>query len=174
VKERSVFRRSIIAESSFQDILIFDSLVTTPILDASGVVFLHALFSIRVVFLIHLFHRKQECFVSHDSSIGYWIRLGNRVSRILGYDSESNYFLVRDQFDRLSLLTRDGSTFHPVSEAQVETMISGPFFEPSIIVKGDTLDKQAVGEWFANRDFVFGRDKRPVAVWSDRSPDFIR
>lgn len=69
--------------------------------------------------------------------------------------------------NRLSFLTRDGTAFHPVSQEEVDKIVSGPLFEPSIVVKGDTLKNQSAGEWFVNKDFIFGKNKKPIAVWSD-------
>ena len=69
--------------------------------------------------------------------------------------------------DRVSFLTRDATTFHPVSQEEVDKILSGPLFEPSIVVKGDTLKNQPAGEWFVNKDFILGKNKKPIAVWSD-------
>ena len=69
--------------------------------------------------------------------------------------------------DRVSLLTRDGTSFHPVSQEEADKITSGPLFEPAVVVRGDTLRSQEVSDWSANRDFIFGKNKRPIAVWSD-------
>jgi hypothetical protein len=69
-------------------------------------------------------HRNKHCFVSHDSSIGYWIRLGNLISRIEGFDPHQDDFLVRDYDDKSYLLTRDGRAFHPISDREASDIMN--------------------------------------------------
>lgn len=113
--------------------------------------------------------KKSNCFVSPYSNIGFWLRIGDGlISRILGYDPQTDYFLVRDAMDRVYLLTRDGSSFHPISDDYAEDIMSVPKFEWASFVSEKKSTNR--GEWFANRDFIFGRQTRPVALWSHVDP----
>ena len=126
--------------------------------------------------------RKKQCFVSHDSSIGYWLRLGNLISRIEGFDPHRDYFLVRDYDDKSYLLTRDGSAFHPIADGEAEAIIRRAEFRKAVTFHEFKDKSQAEfpvssdrDAFFADQDFVYSiresdetgeTEKRVVSLWS--------
>lgn len=76
--------------------------------------------------------RVTHCFISLASTKGYWLNLGDLFSRVLGYDVETNYFILRDRQDKFFMLTRDGTHFHPINSDEGMNIMSKGSFQPSV------------------------------------------
>lgn len=81
---------------------------------------------------IRYLNRMSHCFISLSSTKGYWLNLGDLFSRVLGYDSDSNYFILRDRQDKFFMLTRDGTHYHPINSKDGIDIMSRDSFVPSV------------------------------------------
>lgn len=121
--------------------------------------------------------------MSHDATIGYWLRLGNLISRIEGFDPSNDYFLVRDYQDKSYLLTRDGSSFHPIPDGEAGEILGDASFRKAVTFhdfqdRSQDLslpDPPANHVMFADQDFVYAAreseetgepETRVAALWS--------
>lgn len=139
--------------------------------------------------------RTRQCFATQASrsGIGYWLRLGSSISRIVGFSPHRQQFLLRDRDDKSFLLTADAQVLHPIRQQEASVILSHADFRPAVplhwfrSVNASLHQEQERRRGFAaDQDFVYSLrphdqdydddqplDRNVLAVWSSASCSFL-
>lgn len=134
--------------------------------------------------MLYLLYSERRCFISHESSIGYWINLGNLLSSLVGFDSASERFIAKDYSNRNYLTTKDGNVWTPITDTEAIEIMNSPSFEmkqsgvstlsamasfgtPTVKTprRKSAKDDDSSAKWSASKEALISKDKKPTIVW---------